>query len=409
MPHAVTCAWSTTTARPRHAPQQAILRPWRSIRYLCFRLYIDRALLTARMYLPPLHIMVACMCLATVPGTAQERSRLETFDTAYVKDYSHLLSLRIYSSTKYNALTIASRPSADLVYRPNNKINIGIGASYRSLTLNIGFGIPFVNNDQAVRGKTQYLDAQANVHTQRWAANLFLQIFGGYYLSSHTLDQVGWVQDTERPYRADLVQFNLGGSALRILNQRRFSYRAAFSQDAWQRKSQGSVLIGGYVTYYNVRADSALVPSALSTGFDRHVRMRRGTFFDVGPMAGYAYTFVLKEHWFLTASAAVGAGLSIQNITSDGPGNDAVQTDAGPGWHAQVRASGGYNSRTINIALSFNQENIGYLLTSQESFRWNVGNIRLNLVKRFNRKVHVADRGIRWFRKKLDVPINVEP
>ena len=67
------------------------------------------------MYLPPLHIMVACMCLATVPATAQDRSQLETFDTAYVKDYSHLLSLRIYSSTKYTALTIASTSSTDLL------------------------------------------------------------------------------------------------------------------------------------------------------------------------------------------------------------------------------------------------------------------------------------------------------
>ncbi|MBK8340887.1 MAG: DUF4421 domain-containing protein [Flavobacteriales bacterium] len=354
-------------------------------------------------------IAVSCVCLMVPLAPAQDRANPQAFDTAYVADYSHLLSLRIYSSTKYNALTIASRSATDLVHRPNNRINIGIGASYRSLTLNIGFGIPFVNNDEAVRGKTQYLDAQANVHTQRWAANLFLQIFGGYYIASHNLEQVGWVQDTERPYRADLVQFNLGGSALRIANHRRFSYRAAFTQDAWQRKSQGSVLVGGYITYYNVRADSSLVPSALSAGFDRHARMRRGTFFDIGPMGGYACTFVLKEHWFLTASAAVGAGLSIQNIVSTDPGNDVVQTDAGPGWHAQMRASGGYNSRKINIALSFNQENIGYLLTGQESFRWNVGNVRLNLVKRFNRRVPMADRGIRWFRKKLAAPIDTAP
>jgi hypothetical protein len=29
----------------------------------------------------------------------------------------------------------------DLVFRPNNKYNLGFGASYHKLTLNIGFGI----------------------------------------------------------------------------------------------------------------------------------------------------------------------------------------------------------------------------------------------------------------------------
>ena len=338
---------------------------------------------------------------------AQDYQTLQTFDTAYVRDYSHQLTMRLYSSTKYNALFIASGSFTDLVYRPNNRINIGIGASYHALTLNIGFGVPFLNNDDAVRGKTRYLDAQANIHTQRWATNLFLQVFGGYYISSHGLEQVGWEQDTERPYRADLVQFNLGASTLRIFNDRRFSYRASFNQDAWQRKSQGSLLAGGYFTYYSVRADSSLVPATLTAQFAPEALMRRGNFLDAGPMGGYVFTYVLKEHWFLTVSAAVGVGLSVQRVYSALPEGEARRTDVGPGWHGQVRMGTGYNSRKNYVGLSFNQENIGYLLSSQESFRWNVGNVRLNFVHRFNQRVRAADRGIRWFRKKVAEPSNL--
>ena len=337
---------------------------------------------------------------------AQDYHTRQTFDTAYVRDYSHQLTMRLYSNTKYNALFIGS-PFTDLVYRPNNRINIGIGASYHALTLNIGFGVPFLNDDDAVRGRTRYLDAQANIHTQRWATNLFMQVFGGYYISSHDLGQVGWEQDTERPYRADLVQFNLGASTLRIFNDQRFSYRASFNQDAWQRKSQGSFLLGGYLTYYNVRADSSLVPTRLNVLFDTQTHMRRGSFLDVGPMGGYVYTYVLKEHWFMTISAAVGAGLSIQRIFLALPEGETRHTDTGPGWHGQLRAGIGYNSHKTCIGLSINQENIGYLPASQESFRWNVGNIRLNFVQRFNQRVRVADRGIRWFRKKVAEPMNM--
>lgn len=333
------------------------------------------------------------------------QTRNSSFDSTYVQDYSHQFTGRIYLSSKFNALTIASQAGSDLVYRPNNKVNIGIGGSYRALTLNIGFGIPFVNNDQAVRGRTRYLDAQANIHTQRWAANLFLQVFEGYYISSHEPGLVGWVQDTELPYREDLIQFNIGASALRVLNDKRFSYRAAFNQDAWQRKSQGSLLLGGYTTFFTTRADSSLVPSSLMSQFNSGASLRTGRFFDLGALAGYAYTFVWKEHWFATASLAAGPGLSIRSISTGNVEQSEHRTDLGPGWHAQLRTAVGYNSRRDQIALSFNQEQIGYLLADQGRFRWSVSNIRLNFAHRFNRRVREVDKGIRWFRKKVVEPL----
>ncbi len=341
-------------------------------------------------------IASTCALLLSSSLSAQVAAGRASFDTAYVRDYSRKLTMRLYSNTKYNGLTIASGSATDLVYRPNNRINIGIGASYRALTLNIGFGVPFLNNDDAVRGKTRYLDAQANIHTRRWASNMFLQVFSGYYVASHDLSQVGWVQETERPYRADLVQFNIGASALHIFNHRKFSYRASFNQDAWQRKSQGSFLLGGYLTYYDLRADSSLVPMVLSEQFDPGVRVRRGNFTDVGPMGGYAFTYVLKEHWFVTLSGALGAGLSIQRLLLVSDDGEHMRPLTGPGWHAQLRAALGYNSKRTYVGLLFNQENVGYLTAGEQGIRWNVGNVRLNLVHRFNQRIKQADRGIRW-------------
>lgn len=334
------------------------------------------------------------------------RAQVDGFDTTYVNDFTRRLTGRLYLSTKYNALRIGGQGNDAVILRPNSKVNMGIGASYRALTLNIGFGIPFVNRDQEVRGRTRYIDAQANIHTQRWATNLFLQVFAGYYLASHDLHELGWQQPTQRPYREDLVEFNLGVSSLRILNDRRFSYRAAFSQDAWQRRSQGSWLVGGYSTYFSVRGDSALVPTALWSGFEGLARMERGRFMDLGPMGGYVHTFVYRQHWFATVSGAVGAGLSTQHITYPTAEGSAEQRNSGLGWHAQVRAAVGYNSRHRYVGIGFNQENIGYLLPDQQHFRWSVGNVRLNLVQRFNRRVPQVDRGIRWFRKKVKEPLS---
>ncbi|MFT3886045.1 MAG: DUF4421 domain-containing protein [Flavobacteriales bacterium] len=337
-----------------------------------------------------------------------QRTRVDTFDTTYVHDYSRILTGRLFLSTKYNRLRLGTGTGLkDLEYRPNNRINFGVGASYRALTLNIGVGVPLLNRDDAIRGRTHYIDAQANIHTKRWATNLFLQRFAGYFVSSHTLPELGWVQNTTYPTRPDLREFNVGVSSVHIFNNDRFSYRASFNQDAWQRKSQGSWLLGGYATYFHLGADSSLVPTLLDAQFEDGLHLRRGSFWDVGPMGGYVYTFVLHEHWFLTGSAVLGIGASLQHAETDPVGSAQLRwsTDVGPGFHVQLRAGMGYNSSTHYFGLSFNQENIGYLIDARDRFSWAVGNVRLNFVQRFNTRIGFMDRGIRWFRKRVTEPV----
>lgn len=352
--------------------------------------------------LPLLLFVLSALCVV-----AQE-PRMDTFDTTYVYDYSHILTGRVYMSTKYNRLLLGTNTGPkDLEYRPNNRINIGVGASYRALTLNLGVGVPWLNRDDEIRGRTHYIDAQANIHTQRWATNLFLQRFAGYYVSSHTLPELGWVQNTTYPTRPDLREFNVGVSSVHIFNNDRFSYRASFNQDAWQRKSQGSWLLGGYATYFHLGADSSLVPLRLDAQFEDGLHLRRGSFWDVGPMGGYVYTFVLKEHWFITGSAVLGIGASLQRAETDPVEGTELRktTDIGPGFHVQVRAGMGYNGATHYFGLSFNQENIGYLIDARDRFSWAVGNVRLNFVQRFNTHIGFMDRGIRWFHKRVAEPV----
>ncbi len=339
---------------------------------------------------------------AWMPSDAQAQKHAEPFDSLYVRDYSNIVTSRFYLSTKDNAFALRSGNGRDLVYRPNNQVNWGLGASYRSLTLNIGVRMPLVNNRDEQFGNTRYLDAQANIHTKRTATNLFLQVFSGYHLRGYTNAELMWPELAQRPYRPDVRQFNLGLSSLRITNNDRFSYRASFNQDAWQRKSQGSWLFGGYMTFFAVRADSSIVPTTEQERFTPGVRIRQGDFFDAGPMGGYVHTFVFREHWFLTASAVAGTGLAIQGLVyPDGTGEAELRrNDAGAGWRFQWRAGTGYNSPRHYLGISFNQERVGYFLGDQQRFTWNVYNLRFNVVRRFNTRIGSMDRGLKWLRKK---------
>lgn len=331
---------------------------------------------------------------------------LTPVDTSYVRDFSARPALRLYLSAKFNSMVLRSNEaSTDLRYRPNGNYNMGIGASYRRLTLNIGFPMPFINNDVEAKGKTRFLDAQATLHTQRQASNLFLQVFQGYHITSHSPSSIGWEQTTRYPYRSDLVQFNIGFSSLRIINHTRFSYRATFNQDAWQQRSQGTWLVGGYTACYVLKTDSALVPERLQQEFGSRAALNKGLFLDAGLMGGYAHTFVHRKHWFFTVSGAFGAGPSIQRSSIPDAGGAVVQVELAPGWHAQFRAGIGYNSRYRYAGLLFNQEHIGYLLRAQNGFAWDVGNFRFMVVQRLKDRPKHVDRSLRWLRRNTMLPV----
>lgn len=351
---------------------------------------------------------LAAICCGAWPVVLSAQQGTGGFDSLYVQDYSHILTGRTYISTKDNAFSIrASGGSNNLIYNPNNRINLGLGASYRSLTLNIGLPIPGLNDRDDVFGRTRYFDAQANIHTKRTATNLFLQLFTGYHLRSHTLEETNWPPLAQKPYRPDAFQFNFGFSSLRVVNNDRFSYRASFNQDAWQKRSQGSWLFGGYATFFGLRADSSLVPTALNADFTASARISRADLFDAGAMGGYVHTFVYKGHWFATFSAVVGAGLSLQNTvyTSTDATDKRSGLEAGPGWRTQARAGAGYNSARHYVGISYNLERSGHSLAEEQRFAWNVSNIRFNVVRRFNTHIGFMDRGIRWFRRRVADPI----
>jgi hypothetical protein len=103
--------------------------------------------------------LLLLIALARNASQARTQKHAELFDSLYGNDYSYILTGRFYLSTKDNAFALRSRGGRDLVYRPNNQINWGLGASYRAITLNIGIRIPLINDNDAIYGNTRYFDA----------------------------------------------------------------------------------------------------------------------------------------------------------------------------------------------------------------------------------------------------------
>lgn len=323
------------------------------------------------------------------------------FDSTYVRDLSHWITGRLYVSTKFNSLTLDDRQlGSHLQYRPNTNVNMGVGVSYRAITLNLGFGIPALNRDDSLRGRTRYIDAQANAFGRRFAINVFAQIYQGYYIDQ--LSFPGFVDDprydevmAEERLRPDMGQRNFGATVLHILSNRRFSYRAAFNQDAWQRRSAGSWLVGGNLVYQGVRADRAAVPAVLDSLWRPPLRFRRIDQIEFGPMAGYAHTFVLKERFYLSLSGCLGLGaVRSTALLVDGE-DDELRGDWSPNVRTQGRLALGYNSLRSGIGLSYTNEQSQTALSSDAIYGWDVGNFRIFYALRLDKRFKPVDDALR--------------
>ena len=232
-------------------------------------------------------------------------------------DLSRDLVVRLYGSQKFTGYKLGQYGNRKrVVYSPNDNYNIGVGFNYKFLGINIGFRAPFVNNDEQRFGKTKFLDLQSYIYMRKVTLDLYGQFYNGYYLSNQSILDNNKVIDTflKRP---DLHTRNFGFNLQYIFNHKRFSYRAAYLQNEYQRKSAGSIIAGGGLHYIDVRADSAIIPPNIiyDNFFSDHKGFNKTGIFCLAANAGYAQTFVYKKHFFVTAALLGGVGINYTNIT----------------------------------------------------------------------------------------------
>jgi hypothetical protein len=336
-------------------------------------------------FLRAIPAFITCLLL-TSPLLAQ-RSEIEMalaerieqnrhFDTSYYHSYDRRLTTRLYLSQKYTRLELtAPKGITNAKYRPNTTLNLGVGATYRSLTLNLAYGFPFLNPDVG-KGKTSYLDLQSHIYTRKWIIDGFGQFYRGYFLSPKGLSAAS---PNDYYLRSDLRVNLFGGAAYHAFNWRKFSYRAPMLQNEWQKKSAGSFLLGGEFDYSRSWADAPLVPDSLR-GQYANANVTQVKMFQAGPGAGYAYTLVLFQHFFVTAGLSANLNLG---FTREFSGN--TSTDRwGLAPNLLYRGVIGYNSKLWTANLSLVNSTVlargeypGY------DYMLRVGNVRLTVAHRF--------------------------
>lgn len=317
-------------------------------------------------------VLLICVLMLSVKTMMAQRSGDEYYVT-----FEEQLTTKLYLAKKYTSLVMkAPEGIQSLRYRPNTPTTMGVSASYKALSLSFGYGFDFLNPNKNEKGRTRSFDFQTHIYNRDWVTDIYVQFYKGYYLS---LGGAPGTSDKNYYVRPDLKVNLLGTSVYRLLNGENFSYRAAFIQNEWQKKSAGSFLLGAEIYYGSTKGDSALVPAHLNAYYPQQ-GIDRVRLLELGPGGGYAYTAVWEENFFVTGSASVNVDLSlVKEETASGSAN---RTSVSP--NATLRAVAGYNSEEWAATISWLHNSTNAKgRSSDHEYGIKTGDFRITLVKRF--------------------------
>ncbi len=310
-------------------------------------------------------------------------------DSNYIKSYADKLTMRLYTSRKFTNFTLSDKlVKPDLEYNPNDRLNLGIGATYYGLSLNIGINFPFVNNDDDLYGETAYLDLQSHLLMRKFTFELWFSYYQGYHIGNPENTIPDWDIEDNYPKRGDINSTVGGVSGYYIFNYNKFSYRAAFTQDEWQKKSAGSFLVGGSIYVVNVNADSSFIPyNIYDTSFYNGYDFVHSFFSTISANGGYAHSFIIKKKIFFTISLLGGLGVGNSKLRDI---NGEAATSIGKitmNTNFTFRVAFGYNSQKYYVGLSNVYSSFSTPSPIEKTnLAFGFGNVRFNIVKRFNVK-----------------------
>src|SRR6185436_10432879 len=267
-------------------------------------------------------------------------------DTTYYETFPHKTTVRLYLSKKYVHLNFPSGGTADdLEYKANPKLNLGAGITIKNISINLFNGFSFLNKNTDEKGKTKGFNFQVHLYPHKWAIDLLYVAPKGYHLEPKGM---AGVPADKYYYREDVKTTFFGISAYQVPNKKRFSYRAALLQSEWQKKSAGSIIYGGEIHHGTVQGDSALVPALLSHTYPQ-AGINKIYILSFGPGAGYVYTLVIAQHFFITGSMVINLDANFVREEYDAKKEKNVSLNPSEVFKAAL----GYNGRKWNISANW--------------------------------------------------------
>lgn len=343
---------------------------------------------------------IAAAAQMTAPATEETREVEEKWyqpkvDTAQVDLYDRTFGLTIFLQQKnirQNYKSLQGKPH--LSYEPNRGVDLGLGFIYRYIALSGTLNLVQHMPEETI--KTTNIDFQSQILARRLVSFVYAQYYKGFFSALPGLRPTPGYDVYARP---DMSLVFLGASTVFGL-KKDFSFSGNISPVQWQKRSGGTPLLALDLFYGLSRGDSSLVPAALAAEYP-YAGVWRSRTWNAGIGAGYAYTCVFKQHFFITGIASVKVPVNYTLRTHE---NGSTDQEWSTGVNIGLWGRMGYNSDRWNIALTAtNSRNPSGGDFLNPAFVANTGYLRLGYTRRFSIG-HQTRKKLKTVDRLLDIP-----
>lgn len=331
-------------------------------------------------------ILISFLCLPSY-GQFMEQAKEVNYDTSYIEVYKDELTTRLYLSRKQNGYSLTHGVSNPFMrYRTNDNILLGLGYTYSFLTINLGVKLPVINQDDELYGESKYFDLQTHFMFRSYIVDFYLQWNTGYYLSNPEAVYYYWDDNEEAmPMRGDMRTNVLGLNIQYLFNSERYSYKASFWQNEFQKRSAGSPIVGIEAYYVLGMTDSMMVEPAIpASGYMDDEPFNQNDMAKLGLNGGYAYTWVWDQKLNLSLYSVLGISGGYNRVHYS-PDSHTLHKGLSLGLTNTTKISAGFNTKKHYFGVSYNRLWVSSMVGSYKDWlTYNTGHIRINFVKRFN-------------------------
>lgn len=234
-------------------------------------------------------------------------------DKRYIEPQQYNYTVMLQNTNTLESYTLSNKQGQEVVFAPRPSFKVGPYVGWRWLVLGYTIDFTHLNDGHNKRG------FDFSLYSNQVGFDIFFRNSGNdYQIRSMTL---GDGIDT-RPMKN--VSFDGLESSIRginiyyIVNHKRFSYPAAFSQSTRQLISQGSPLAGIGYTRHSLKINADRLGELVKDRLGSQVEMMQlgdstlhGAnihYTDFSLSGGYGYNWVFAPKWLFAASLSVAVG-----------------------------------------------------------------------------------------------------
>lgn len=231
-------------------------------------------------------------------------------DTSYIEPQRYKYSAMVQNTNTYEIYQLRTSEGCRVTLSPDVNYRVGPYFGYRWVFLGYTFDVSHLSRGLSDGNRLMY---DLSIYTQQLGLDLYYRQTGNdCHITSMDL---GKGIDTKRMRgRAydGLTSSIRGFNLYYILNHRKFSYPAAFSQSTIQRRSCGSPLVGIAYTNHKLSVDCQQLENLIierlgqiSVPLDTTLRFGTVSYTDISLSGGYAYNWVFARNWLLAGSLSL--------------------------------------------------------------------------------------------------------